>query len=170
VSISLPGYLHVDNFDEFFDLDVSSDLDSIMRGGTAAVQKGHIKDKSLVEKHGFTDIAVKVMYGDPEAENGKILDNFKYEVSIMASLPNSPNLVKFIGFCLKPMTIIMKHYQFSLFDIMKEPNFKNSLGMKMQSATDIARGMEIIHSKHIVHLDLKPGKVSLNWNFLTLSR
>ena len=61
VAISLPGDLLVDDFDKLFELDITDGSDSLMFGGTAVVQRGHIIDKALMGKYGFRDIVVKVI-------------------------------------------------------------------------------------------------------------
>ena len=53
---------------------------------------------------------------------------FKYEVALLASLPASPNIVKFIGYSEKPLCIAMKLYKFCLDEIYM--NFEDNAMLK----------------------------------------
>jgi serine/threonine protein kinase len=144
--------LLVEDFDLNFEiLDENSDEYTIMSGGTASVVKGHIKTPSMIENLQFTDVAIKIMHSSDANES------LKYEVSIMASLPASPYLVKLVGYSLNPIAVIMKYYPLSLADMILNQDFMENDESKLKCCIEIARGMELVHSKEIIHFDLKPG-------------
>ena len=151
VAIAIPGYLQVIlsksiRFPE--NIQVSG------KGGTAQVIKCKLKDPKLIEKHGIVDVAVKIFGKD----TGK--ESFLYEVMIMSSLPKSPNLIELIGYSQgRKFAIIMKDYPLSLRDLLVDKTFPNNSETNMKVAVDIANGMNLIHQKGIVHFDLKPANV-----------
>ena len=132
--------------------------DEVKSGGTASVVNAKLIDPSLIEKHRISDVAVKLVKG----ENEKAIDeSFKYEVAIMSALPESPYLVQFIGYCTKPLAIVMKKYAMSLQDCFQNSEFFLDESKKLKAAKEIAMGMQIVHSKNIIHFDLKPGKMKV---------
>ena len=127
--------------------------DKVNSGGTAYVMKGTLIDRNLIEKHQTTDVAVKVVNG----KEPTVIESFKYEVTIMSALPESKYLVRFIGYCLQPMSIIMKNYSMNLQECLEINGFFHDTERQIKAAREIAMGMQIIHSKNVIHFDLKPG-------------
>ena len=154
VAIALPGQLLIKNIDRVIDLETTGDSSSFKSGGTASVLRGMLKDPRLVSQHGFIDVAVKIINGRSAME----LESFKYEVCIMSSLPESPYIVKLVGYSMRPMSIVMKYYSMSLADMILHRKLESEEGL-LKCSLETARGMEIIHSKDIIHFDLKPGMI-----------
>ncbi len=123
---------------------------SVRKGGTGYVVKAEFKTQELIEKHGFSTVAVKFF----EKSN---IENFRFEVMLMGALPSSPFIVKMLGYCEDPMGIIMKYYPLNLDHLLASPKFCEPADVKIKLASDIAEGMNILHSHDIIHFDLKPG-------------
>ena len=158
VAISVPGYLLVENLGDFIQFPNDQDSLSTKSGGTAHVIMAKLKDANAPQKYGFTDVAVKFVHSDAKNYK-KIYENFRYEISLMSAIPDSPYIVKMVGFCNHPMTIIMKQYMTNLAECLENKSFfKEHQSRRLKASLEIALGMEIIHSKDIVHFDLKPGK------------
>ena len=110
----------------------------------------------MIEQFGVLEVAVKYIHGDINRDK-IVVESFKYEVSIMASLPESPYLVKMIGYCTNPMTIVMKYYPLNLAESFLTLNFIKTREERLKCSLEVAMGMALIHSKDIIHFDLKPG-------------
>ena len=158
VAVALPGYLLIDNLFKSVKFDSKTeDASNIQSGGTATIKRGILLTKRLISKHNIIDVAVKFINGD-RITSPDIFDSFKYEISIMSSLPPSPFLVELIGYSIEPMAIVMKSYAMSLQDVLNRSDFMTNDSIKLKAAKEIALGMQIVHSKDIIHFDLKPGK------------
>ena len=137
------------------DMDLSGTGNS-KSGGTASVTIGKLKDPELIARHQVVDVAVKILFAN-EKTDPKLVESFKYEVAIMTSLPESPYLIKTIGYCDKPMSIVMKFYPMNMQELLDRGNFFGYQLEKHQASMEIALGMQLIHGKDIIHFDLKPG-------------
>jgi serine/threonine protein kinase len=159
VAVALPGYLLISQLQNSVSLNSETlDGSDLKSGGTATVARGKLIDRKLIEQHLVFDVAVKVVHGD-RVKEPKIFDSFKYEVTIMSSLPQSPYLVKLVGYSIDPMAIVMKSYAMSLQEALDRQDFFSKDSVKAKAAQEIALGMQIVHSKDIIHFDLKPGKM-----------
>ena len=122
------------------------------KGGTASIYVGSLINPKLVEKHGFSNVAVKVI---PKPEQS---ESFRYEVAIMNLIPQNPNTVRFVGYMEAPQSaIVMKQYEDSLYNLIKNSTIDPDLAVK--AARDIASGLKIVHGLDILHLDVKPQNV-----------
>ena len=72
-----------------------------------------------------------------------------------SELRNCPNIVEFAGFTDNPCTISFKLYDTSLESFIEESNASPMTYIGILK--DVACGMCDVHSKEIVHYDLKPG-------------
>ncbi|ESQ54073.1 hypothetical protein EUTSA_v10025332mg [Eutrema salsugineum] len=106
------------------------------------------------------DVAIKLLER-PESspEKAQALEQqFQQEVSMLAYLKH-PNIVRFIGACIKPMVwCIVTEYakggsvrQF----LTKRQNRAVPLKLAVKQALDVARGMAYVHERNFIHRDLK---------------
>jgi tRNA A-37 threonylcarbamoyl transferase component Bud32 len=122
----------------------------IGEGGFGIVYKGTYQ---------FAPAAIKQLRVDnlsPEAE-----EEFNREANIMAQL-HHPNVVHFYGYCTVPKCLVMEYMpRGSLFKVLhsREPFDWN---FRIRIATDIASGLAFLHSKSILHRDIKSLNVLLD--------
>ena len=150
MAIAVPGFLEVD-INECLEIEDENGGQLARAGGTAHVVKARVSDGRLAEQYNCSKVAVKLF-----GSNQK-LDSFRYEVTLMGALPDSPYLVKILGYCENPMGIIMKYYPLGLDHILALKDKYKDARTRVRMALDIATGMQILHSKGIIHFDLKPG-------------
>ena len=105
-------------------------------------------------KHGFNDVAVKIIKDDEDPENCR--KNFLYEIAIMNSLPMSPFVVNLVGYSNQPMALVMKLYLMSLKEMLQRSDYNPLKEIVVKIGHDVASGMNDIHNQGILHLDLKP--------------
>jgi serine/threonine protein kinase len=129
----------------------------IGHGASADVLFGHYQSK---------DVAIKV--SAPPEITEEVLTSFYGEALITSSLDH-PNIVKFYGICVKPPEIGM------VIEFCSHGNLKGSLARdpsmwtlqrKLHGALHAARAVEYLHSKSVIHRDIKADNffVDDEWN------
>jgi serine/threonine protein kinase len=152
--VSVPGFLEmVENIDFVF-----SDA-TISHGGTAKIFDGTIINPLYIERFSIKNVAIKLMEDVtlPTKVQG-IAEMFYFELAVMHSLQAHPNIIKLVGYSNGPMSIIMKKYRMDLKMALRDQFFQPDALVCMKIAVDVARGMEFVHKRQIIHLDLKPRK------------
>jgi serine/threonine protein kinase len=145
----VPGYLEL-NPDKDLSFNVVNFQD-IRIGGTAKIIRANLTNTQFISQCGTADVAVKLF---PNASQ-----DFLYEVAIMAALPASPLICKFVGFSAQAFPfIVLKFYPDSLVSFYEELSFKPSTRIIRKAAYQIASGLQLLHNHNIIHLDVKPGK------------
>ncbi len=150
------------------------------RGGSSGVYKGRLRSakKQQIAVKVFHDWSSQIYKDEDDKNDGsrkqpdpspKVGEdeskcNFMVKLAILHTLSASTskgheNVVKLYGFCLKPMSIIMKFYESSLRGCLSDPAFETGPKICLKIAIDIASGMAYIHQRGILHLNLKPGKL-----------
>lgn len=158
LAVAIPGYLSIDINQ---DIDGLDNVHNLGTGGTAFIIKAKLKAPSLIVKHGFNDVAIKIIKDDDKSSqtiSENVRKSFLFEVTIMNHLPASQNIVRLIGYSSEPMAIVMKYYPLSLKDLLKRKDYEATVEVVLKIAFDIAQGMKIIHNSGVLHLDLKPRK------------
>ena len=106
------------------------------------------------------DVAVKII--KDVMENPQLHNEFMQEVSIMKKVRHQ-NVVQFIGACtVQPSLCILFEYMEggSVHDYLRKGPI--SLLDVLKIALDVARGMDYLHRRHIIHRDLKAANLLIN--------
>jgi serine/threonine protein kinase len=112
-----------------------------------------------------SEVGVKVLLGSAD---GKAQAQFRQEITILEGL-NHPRIIRIFGGCtVRDPTYGQQHQALvmdfapggSLFDLVRksDPLTESRLAL----AVDIASGLAYLHSKHIVHRDLKSANIVLD--------
>ncbi|BDA45524.1 probable serine/threonine-protein kinase CTR1 at C-terminar half [Coccomyxa sp. Obi] len=95
------------------------------------------------------------------ADDSSRLQTLEREVNIMAALRH-PNVVLFMGVCLEPPCVVSEWCaRGSLFDVLMKARSTPALGpqldwaRRLNMALDAAKGMLQLHTRQIIHRDLK---------------
>ena len=164
VPLFIPGFL---NLKLDIDLVMPDISNKIGKGGTASIFRGTLVNDSLISRYGGTkDVAIKVSEPKPnetEEKRTRRIQDLMYEIAIMSSLPSCTNIVQFIGFVEAPrQCIVMKYYSSSLSALIGDSNARISQDTVINIGFQIANGMEVIHSKGVLHLDIKPNNILMD--------
>eukprot|EP01066_Platyproteum_vivax_P015951 Platyproteum_vivax@DN6974_c0_g1_i6.p2 len=108
------------------------------------------------------EVAVKMLHKDqfPEVLQTKRKDVLR-EIKDMQSLDH-PSLVQFIGACLEEGHICIVTELMSggsLYAMLHENGTKMETEMQLRMVTQLAEGVGYLHSKHVIHRDLKSSNV-----------
>ncbi|EPZ34831.1 kinase-like protein [Rozella allomycis CSF55] len=148
-NISVPGYMILD-FKNDLILDLKSNLGS---GATAqAVVSGKLLNDLFIFRSETRDVAIKY-YNDSED-----LADLYFEIAIMK------NIAKFVGYSIEPRAVVMKKYEASLHDVIHNWKSPISIEQLMLSAKDIIFGLNEMHSTGLVHFDVKPKNVLIQFD------
>uniref|UniRef100_A0A5B7A6S7 Protein kinase domain-containing protein n=1 Tax=Davidia involucrata TaxID=16924 RepID=A0A5B7A6S7_DAVIN len=118
-------------------------------------------------------VAVKIIrVPDDDDENGtltvRLEKQFNREVTLLSRLHNQ-NVIKFVAACRKSSVFcIITEYlsEGSLRAFLHKLEHKSLPWQKLITiASEIARGMEYIHSQGVIHRDLKPENILINQDF-----
>ena len=124
-------------------------------GGVALVYEGYFRDEP---------VALKTLF-DPKVD-AALQKEYLDELLVMASLKHR-NVVRFIGGCVDPpdLFFVMERCECSLHKVVHGSKSENvapeklSLADKLSACRDVAEGMAYLHSKHLIHRDLKTANV-----------
>ncbi|KAF8098441.1 hypothetical protein N665_0266s0009 [Sinapis alba] len=109
-------------------------------------------------------VAVKVMQPSRTAAVSiKHKENFQKEVMYLSKIKHD-SIVKFVGACIEPqMMIVTELLEGGNLQKLLWESRPNTLDLRMalSYALDISRAMEFLHSKGLIHRDLKPKNVLL---------
>ncbi|DBA02375.1 TPA: hypothetical protein N0F65_007194 [Lagenidium giganteum] len=87
----------------------------------------------------------------------KILTDYTQEVAMLRKLKH-PNIVLFIGACTNPKLMILTEFcsRKSLYEVIHNSSFSSMpWKYKVRMMLDAARGIQYLHSKRIIHRDIK---------------
>lgn len=151
-SINVNGLNYFINFEE-----ISSDQIKIGQGGFGEVFLGEWQGKKVAIKK----LTFKKVY------QGDNLSKFINEINITSSLRH-PNIVLYMGASIdKDNYYMITEYlpKGSLFDLIHTAKKKFDDKTKIKIALDIAVGIKYLHSRNVVHCDLKSSNVLLDNNY-----
>ncbi|KAJ3436155.1 serine/threonine-protein kinase b-raf [Anaeramoeba flamelloides] len=108
-------------------------------------------------------VAIKELHPRTKKSEFKIDEKkFLTETNILFELKN-PNLVTFYGVCLEPNYLVMEYCNGgSLYDFLKKQEIGKFLGdwrSRIKIALNISYGLQALHLKDILHLDLKSSNI-----------
>lgn len=125
-------------------------------GGQIYLAQAMTPETSLYGK----ELVVKLFGNSQEELSSKLLGTVKQEISILQLMSKNCHFPKFIGYCDKPVAILMKYYECgSLEAYLKKPLGRSH---KISITSDIAQALFALHSCHIAHCDLKPANILLD--------
>jgi serine/threonine protein kinase len=120
------------------------------------------------------EIAIKQYRRAKTQRLGAEFDDFMKEVNVISSLRH-PNIVLYMGVSVyrKRLWMITEYMEGgSLFDLLHTKNIRLKDEEILQISEDIAKGMAHLHSRGVLHCDLKSSNILVNVfraNFLTHS-
>jgi serine/threonine protein kinase len=144
-AVSIPSSLNLVVRHDDVDL-----FEEIGAGQTGEVLRGVVKSTR-------ESVAVKILH--PPIE----LDRFRREVSTIAVLRH-PSLLRFCGYTNEDPYYILTEYMEngSLYDFLGANPRGLSMTERTLIAQDVARGMEYLHGRGIIHRDLKSSNILLD--------
>ncbi|CAG0914486.1 unnamed protein product [Notodromas monacha] len=131
------------------DFSALSDLEYLASGAQGHVYKARYRDRVVAVKK---------------------VDELK-DAYCMRKLSRHPNIVALFGLCFNPCCIVMEYcHQGSLVDFLREKRTeKLPLTRVVNWARQIAQGMAHLHSKKILHRDLKSANVLISRDSLKIT-
>lgn len=129
--------------------------EQIGSGGCGIVYRGTYRKvtvavKQLIERHDLSKNAQ---------------EEFNKELEMMMQL-QSPNVIKFIGYCSAPdLAMVMEFMPKGSLCQVNKNEAPLPWKKRKQIAIDITNGLHFLHSKNILHRDIKSLNVLLNENF-----
>eukprot|EP00158_Paraphelidium_tribonemae_P005886 Partr_v1_DN27573_c2_g1_i3_m30147 len=151
IGIYLPGGMLLDGY-----LAYRKDKE-IAKGGGGSVWLATAFDPSLKE-YGET-IIVKV----PNANlmTGNAVAIFHQEIALMNAFKQSQNIATLLGYSEKPYATVFKYYRNGSLSTWINCGAR-TLRQSHAFMTDISTGVSLLHSKGVVHCDLKPDNVLID--------
>ena len=130
------------------------------------IGKGSFGDVYLARSRMFGEVAVKQTFIQG---NQSIFGDFKKESKIISEL-NSPYIIRYFGTCKSPegemivMEYASKGTLYEFIGNIRENNVDFKWESRYQVALDIARGLFLMHTKGILHRDIKSLNVLFDEN------
>ena len=139
---------------EFSKLKVKEPKKMLGKGAFGIVYKGEYEGE---------EVAIKEINGNIIDE--KQIDEFLKECEVMKKLPKHPNILKFIGICNNPFSILTEFMEKGdLFKYLKNEGNVIEMKQKVKWMIGICSGMEELTKHHIIHRDLAARNCLLNSN------
>lgn len=122
------------------------------KGSFGVVYKGNYQFGGIV--------AIKQLYPNNLGQESD--EEFNREALMMSQL-HHPNIIHFYGYCSIPKCLVMEYMpKGSLFDVLQDKKQALDWGVRMRIAIDMVSGLAFLHSKGILHRDIKSLNVLLD--------
>jgi hypothetical protein len=117
-------------------------------------------------KFGGKIVAVKEMMAS--AVSPGALASFRNEVAMLTQL-NHPSVVRFFGTCMTDvsMFIVMEYCSVDLNGYLKAMEATEAVFLHV--SCQLASAMDFLHSRNVIHRDLKPGNQSMLFHFIYIT-
>ena len=124
------------------------------RGGFGKVYAALLSSKPVAFK--------KLLY---QRISRRRMENFKKEVAVLSAIDH-PNVIKMIGAVIEEnnIGIVMEYLRCSLFRAVFVDCSLRDAGKKHTIISQVASGLEHLHTKNIAHCDIKSENILLDWN------
>ncbi len=108
----------------------------------------------------FAQVAVKKLHTDNLSSSA--YEEFRQEAEMMAQLRH-PNIVHFYGYCSIPKCLVIEYMpKGSLFSVLQDKAQTLDWKIRIRIAKDMVSGLAFLHSKNILHRDIKSLNVLLD--------
>lgn len=150
-AMAIPGYLKYRAGAEF------RWHKKIAKGGGGEVFLGDALIPGLAV-YGQT-IIVKIVALDQSLISQRTADAFDQEISVMHYLGRHANIAGLLGWCDKPLAMLMKYYVNGALSSFLQNGCVTNTFLKLHFMLDIARGLQFMHARSVAHCDIKPQNV-----------
>ena len=131
--------------------------DLLGKGAYGTVYRGHYKEKRA---------AVKLYDFNEKNLLASALDAFhdvRQEIFILSKLRNHPHIVEFLGFSMQPkLCAVMELAEYgTLHGVLENSGRHIDRFLVFRIAQEVASGLTFMHSRNIIHRDIKPDNILL---------
>lgn len=148
--------------------------DFVAKGGGGAIYRALCLESKLTEVAKGEPLVVKEVGDVLEMMNDRVRDAFFQEVALMWRFRNHPNFVRFYGYSIRPVTMVMKYYALGDLHNLISGGRSASQNVIVYSrkliislARQICDAVGHMHSAGVVHCDIKPANVLIDQDIET---
>ncbi|GAM20898.1 hypothetical protein SAMD00019534_040730 [Acytostelium subglobosum LB1] len=148
-----------------FDLKDIKIIKEVGKGAFGIVYEAEWNGEIVALKKLIPPIGADNMQEDEKKEDRlRVFREFSHEVYSMSRLSH-PNVMKISGYCLQPLCMALEYVKHgSLYNLLSNNLIEIGWGLRLQIATEIAKGMHHMHSHNppMIHRDLKSPNILMH--------